>query len=288
MSGRWSNFPRSRAENDPGRDYETASSLGRGATVFTALFSFPYTVCNNRAPALSASSVERSRQIRGKLLTELVARNQPSILYVCVYVYIHIYKISIEEEEGGVARCSPSFDSKSIRSVNRNPTRWLYAFTIYIYIYTLVYPSSKNVSNYSLSFSLFLMHSRRFSYVARYKYKFISGRKKKRERGGTETGWVSIDGINRIDSERYKREEALQTCSRLVSLAPCFTRSSIRFLSRVINSYWTNLSIEREKERKRSNRGKGDKESWIRDFILWKRGPFRCPFVCPRGVPQLS
>lgn len=203
---------------------------------------------------------------------------------MCVRTYIYIYKISIKEEEGGVARCSPSFDSKSIRSVNRNPTRWLYAFTIY----TLVYPSSKNVSNYSLSFSLFLMHSRRFSYVARYKYKFISGRKKKRERGGTETGWVSIDGINRIDSERYKREEALQTCSRLVSLAPCFTRSSIRFLSRVINSYWTNLSIEREKERKRSNRGKGDKESWIRDFILWKRGPFRCPFVCPRGVPQLS
>lgn len=30
MRGRWSNFPRSRAENDPGRDYETASSLRRG------------------------------------------------------------------------------------------------------------------------------------------------------------------------------------------------------------------------------------------------------------------
>lgn len=28
--GRWSNFPGSRAENDPGRDYETASSLRRG------------------------------------------------------------------------------------------------------------------------------------------------------------------------------------------------------------------------------------------------------------------
>lgn len=101
MSGRWSNFPRSRAENDPGRDYETASSLGRGATVFTALFSFPYTVCNNRAPALSASSVERSRQIRGKLLTELVARNQPSILYVCAYIYIYI-KYRSKKKKGGL------------------------------------------------------------------------------------------------------------------------------------------------------------------------------------------
>lgn len=189
---------------------------------------------------------------------------------MCVRTYIYIYKISIKEEEGGVARCSPSFDSKSIRSVNRNPTRWLYAFTIY----TLVYPSSKNVSNYSLSFSLFLMHSRRFSYIARYKYKFISGRKKKRERGGTETGWVSIDGINRIDSERYKREEALQTCSRLVSLAPCFTRSSIRFLSRVINSYWTNLSIEREKERKRSNREKGIKNRGYATLYYEREAPF--------------
>lgn len=88
MSGRWSNFPRSRAENDPGRDYETASSLGRGATVFTALFSFPYTVCNNRAPALFASSVERSHQTRGKLLTELVARNQASNVCVRIYIYI--------------------------------------------------------------------------------------------------------------------------------------------------------------------------------------------------------
>lgn len=49
---------------------------GNEGAVFTALFSFPCTVCNNRGIALSASrGTVAPFQIRGKLLVEPVARN---------------------------------------------------------------------------------------------------------------------------------------------------------------------------------------------------------------------
>lgn len=174
MSGRWSNFPRSRAENDPGRDYETASSLGRGATVFTALFSFPYTVCNNRAPALSASSVERSHQTRGKLLTELVARNQASNVCVRIYIYINIDRRRRESHVVLHLSIPNPFDPL-IQRVD-------YMHSL-VYIYTT------------------------FSYIARYKYKFIDISLREGERKRDEyrsTGLIESIRNDINGKRRYK------------------------------------------------------------------------------------
>lgn len=107
-----------------------------------------------------------------------------------------------------------------------------------------------------------------FSYIARYKYKFIDISLREEER------WVSIDGINRIDSKRYKREEALQTCSRLVSLAPF---RDYRFASSpVLQTRWINFPIYQSSE-------KEDKEG----IAFWGKSAVQerpvLPFRCPRG-----
>lgn len=177
-------------------------------------------MCNNRAPALSASSVERSHQTRGKLLTELVARNQASNVCVRIYIYINIDRRRRESHVVLHLSIPNPFDPL-IQRVD-------YMHSLYIYISTT------------------------FSYIARYKYKFIdiSLREGERKRDEYRSTGLIESIRNDINGKRRYKLALVSFRSPLFAIIDSLPLQLAR-ITNPLNKF-SNLSIEREGGQRRN------------------------------------